>query len=200
MQLLGSWCAHWGCMSRQYWCPATLFKSGSCSVSDVPMVFAPWYADVHDRAPEVAPSETSKYEASSRHWGVLKDYEHPIRYAREGVASPTSELFSAISCKTLPEFFEKAVEQHGDKAAMRVERPCPEVVPIKDESTGKIKGWRADPSLPVEQWKSWTYAEYLADVKRAARAMMVPSHLRPLHPSALPHLSLPLAGVRSRTI
>jgi acyl-CoA synthetase (AMP-forming)/AMP-acid ligase II len=137
------------------------------------MVFAPWYADVQEKAPEVAPTEVSKYEAAAtRHWGILKDYEHPIRYADAGVASSTSELFSHINCKTIPEFFEKAVEQHGDKPAMRVERPCPEVVPIKDEVTGKVKGWRADPSLPVDQWKTWTYAEYLADVKRAARAMM----------------------------
>jgi hypothetical protein len=44
---------------------------------------------------------------------------------------------------------------------MRTERPCPDIVDGK-----------AGAPLPVDQWKAWTIAEYLAEVQVAARAFM----------------------------
>ena len=36
----------------------------------------------------------------------------------------------------------------------------------------QVKGFKAEASAPVEQWKTWTFQEYLEVSRRAARAFM----------------------------
>lgn len=48
----------------------------------------------------------------------------------------------------------EAVEKRGDKPALRVERPLPS----------------SKESMPAEQWTTWTYKAYHAEVRRAAKA------------------------------
>jgi long-subunit acyl-CoA synthetase (AMP-forming) len=45
--------------------------------------------------------------------------------------------------------------------AGRVERPVPQ-----------MEGKKVPPPLPLDEWKSWTYAEYFADAKTAAKALI----------------------------
>jgi hypothetical protein len=63
---------------------------------------------------------------------------------------------------TLPSLLDEAASQKGDKIALRTERPCPALV----------KGAKPEPSLPLAEWKAWTYAEYREEVRAAARAFI----------------------------
>jgi long-chain-fatty-acid--CoA ligase ACSBG len=81
----------------------------------------------------------------------------PPRLAKTGIAS-------AAGCAptTLSELFAAAAAQKPDAVALRVERPCPPLV----------KGSPPPPALPLAEWKKWTFAEYYAETRVAARAFM----------------------------
>ena len=88
-----------------------------------------------------------------------RDVDAKTRYAKSGIAS--KEVTPAI---TLPTLLDQACASAGNAPALRTERPTP-ARPAK-------KGDPAPKSLPVDQWKTWTYNEYLAEIKVAARAFM----------------------------
>ena len=62
---------------------------------------------------------------------------------------------------TITSLFENAVKTKGDKIALRTERPCP---PLVDGVAG--------PVIPLQEWKSWTIAEYYAECRNAAKAFI----------------------------
>jgi len=82
--------------------------------------------------------------------------EAGIRLADEGIGSA-----AGVEPTTIPEVFRMAAEKKGDKIAMRVESPVP-----------PLDGKKAPPPLPLDQWKTWTYAEYYAETRQAAKAMI----------------------------
>jgi len=62
---------------------------------------------------------------------------------------------------TVVELFRECLKKNADKPAFRVERPLPEVA-------NKI----APPSLPLDQWKQWTYQQYFDEVNLVAKALI----------------------------
>jgi len=62
---------------------------------------------------------------------------------------------------TLVQLLAAAAEAKGDRPALRVERPVPAIADKK-----------VPPALPIEEWTTWTYAEYHADVRRAAQGLV----------------------------
>merc|ERR1719199_2404502 len=79
------------------------------------------------------------------------------RFAPAGLCSA-----EAIPASTLPRLMSKVKEMNGSKTALMVERPVPE---IKDGSP-------PPPALPLDQWTKWTYAEYMDDIRSAAKGMV----------------------------
>lgn len=67
----------------------------------------------------------------------------------------------SVDYLTLGDLFAKAVKTKGDKPALRTERPCP-----------PMDGKNAGPSLPIEEWKTWTYKQYYDECRMAAKAFM----------------------------
>jgi long-chain-fatty-acid--CoA ligase ACSBG len=55
------------------------------------------------------------------------------------------------------EQFKMAVQKHGDKPALKVERPCPP---------------QGTPALPDAQWATWTYRQYYEETRTAAKGMV----------------------------
>lgn len=80
----------------------------------------------------------------------------PIRFAKTGVASE-----AVTPARTLIELFKKVAKEHGDRPALRVERPTP-----------PLNGRDWPPALPMDQWKSWTYKEYINDIIKAAKSLL----------------------------
>eukprot|EP00937_MAST-01D_sp_MAST-1D-sp2_P000464 g464.t1 len=80
------------------------------------------------------------------------------RLAEKGVAS-------AVGCpaSTLPALFKLAAEKKGEQVALQVERA---------DGLEFVKGQPVPPALPLDQWTKWTFAEYYAECRTAARAFM----------------------------
>jgi len=78
------------------------------------------------------------------------------RLAPQGIAST-----DGVACTTLPKLLLAAAKAKGDRPAMKVERPCPE-----------LEGNKAPPALPEEDWTTWTYAQYAADARAAAKGFV----------------------------
>eukprot|EP00429_Kryptoperidinium_foliaceum_P070425 CAMPEP_0176058558 /NCGR_PEP_ID=MMETSP0120_2-20121206/29177_1 /TAXON_ID=160619 /ORGANISM="Kryptoperidinium foliaceum, Strain CCMP 1326" /LENGTH=778 /DNA_ID=CAMNT_0017392087 /DNA_START=74 /DNA_END=2410 /DNA_ORIENTATION=- len=109
------------------------------------------------RAPRVIePSAIVKYAGPGPWYTCSPHGEMPPRVAETGLASaavsPPATLMSLLS---------KAADERGDADALLVERPVP---PVKD---GKVPA-----PLPRDQWTTWTYAEYLKDVRRVAKGFV----------------------------
>jgi len=68
---------------------------------------------------------------------------------------------SANECPetTIPKLLQLAADKKGNKPALLVERPCPDLVDNQ-----------APPALPRDNWKTWTLKQYNEDVKKAAKA------------------------------
>ena len=81
----------------------------------------------------------------------------PPRFAEEGLASE-----EGCAATTLNALFADAAAKAPDAVALQVERPCPPLV----------KGSPPPPALPLAEWKKWTFAEYYAETRVAARAFM----------------------------
>lgn len=103
----------------------------------------------------VGVDEIAHYEKGT-HFGVLPDYEHPILLPKAGFLSETN-----VPPVTMPEVLTRAAKNVGDTVALAVERPCP-----APEAPGVA------PALPWSDWTKWTWNEYLADSRRAAKAFM----------------------------
>jgi long-chain-fatty-acid--CoA ligase ACSBG len=80
----------------------------------------------------------------------------PARAAKVGAAS-----LMKVPSRTTIQLLEQAAANHPGDAAMKVERPLPALV----NNT-------APPALPEDQWTSWTYSQYLDDVRSAAKAFI----------------------------
>jgi len=79
----------------------------------------------------------------------------PIRLSKAGPA--------AAEPATIIEFFEQIFKRNkGDLPALRTEFPTPQF--SGNEAT--------EQSMPVEQWRTWTYQEYYDDIKITARALL----------------------------
>ena len=101
--------------------------------------------------------ELSNY-AQGPFWSERPDAEAIVRYAQEGPAS--RECAPAI---TVPELLMMAAKKGSTAAAMMQEPP---------HMTTLIEGKKAPPPVPRELWRTWTWQQFLNDVKKAARAMM----------------------------
>jgi len=122
---------------------------GACGSRDI--------GEVPDSAPR--PSERGfhvEYNGPGPWHACMPDAEVPPRVAKMGVAS--SDMTNPT---TLMLLFGRAAQLKGDRQALLVERPLPEVVDKQ-----------VPPALPREEWTAWTYAEYLADVRRAAKGFV----------------------------
>jgi len=80
----------------------------------------------------------------------------PIQYAKSGIASK-----EVTPARTIIEVFKNVVNKHGDRPALRVERPVP-----------PLNGKEWPPALPMEQWKCWTWKEYYTEVIKAAKSLL----------------------------
>ena len=69
---------------------------------------------------------------------------------------------------TLPEAFKRAVERSGEKIALRVERPVP---PLNEDGS-------VPPSLPMEDWTTWTFSQYYDQVQAVAKGLIALGHER----------------------
>eukprot|EP00928_Gymnodinium_smaydae_P022462 TRINITY_DN1885_c0_g1_i1.p1 TRINITY_DN1885_c0_g1~~TRINITY_DN1885_c0_g1_i1.p1 ORF type:complete len:772 (+),score=190.79 TRINITY_DN1885_c0_g1_i1:67-2316(+) len=79
------------------------------------------------------------------------------RLSKTGVASSAQ-----TPPTTLPKLLVEAASASGDKVALMVERPCP-----PQGSSGP-----PPPALPDEEWAKWTWSEYLADTRKAAKGLL----------------------------
>lgn len=98
----------------------------------------------------------STYSGDGPFWTTDIDGDIPIQYAESGMASEAE-----TPAETLPAVFKRAVERHGDKIALRVERP---LKPLGPKET-------PPPALPDNQWKTWTYKEYYDEASIVARGL-----------------------------
>jgi len=100
------------------------------------------------------PAELSVYDpAKGPFWTTdCKQQRDPI-LSEKGVSS--------VSGQTMVDWFKKLAAEKGDKIALAVERPCPPLVNRK-----------APPSLPKEEWTTWTNKQYYDESCTAAKAMI----------------------------
>ena len=108
-------------------------------------------------AVESRPEELSDY-SQGPHWSEKPDAEAVIRYAKKGPAS--KEMAPAM---TVPELLAKAAKKRPSAFAL-FQEPLAEIQ--------LIDGKKWPPPVPREKWRSWTWAQYYSDVRKAARAMM----------------------------
>jgi len=80
-----------------------------------------------------------------------------IRYAKTGLASKEES-----PCWTVPEFFKMACDKKKDKVALAIEWPMP----------AKNADGSVPPSLPLDQWKKWTWGEYYDECYTAAKGFL----------------------------
>lgn len=107
-------------------------------------------------APQTKPNELSQYKPG-KHWVSDPDGEKEVLYAEAGVASK-----KGCPAKTLMDVFDLAAKKAGDKVAMRTE----------NLNTFPKKGEAAPPALPLAQWKSWTWSQYIKDIRLVAKGFM----------------------------
>mmetsp|Transcript_44120 Transcript_44120/g.82855 ORF Transcript_44120/g.82855 Transcript_44120/m.82855 type:complete len:754 (-) Transcript_44120:306-2567(-) len=104
--------------------------------------------------PVASPTDYVIYDGKGPWFTCAPSDTLPIRTARTGAAS-----LEECAALTVVQLLTKAAELKGDKPAFKVERPVPQ-----------LEGNKPPPALPEEEWTTWTFAEYVADVKAAAKA------------------------------
>jgi len=110
------------------------------------------------KAPRISPNELSQYKPENKPFATCDGTAvSSIRFAETGIASE-----SETPPRTVMQVFQEAVKKHGDKNALRVERPVPPL--------GPNKKW--PPALPLSKWKCWTYKEYYDDCFTAACSLL----------------------------
>mmetsp|Transcript_34213 Transcript_34213/g.84131 ORF Transcript_34213/g.84131 Transcript_34213/m.84131 type:complete len:769 (-) Transcript_34213:214-2520(-) len=80
----------------------------------------------------------------------------PPRFAQKGVASA-----EGCPATTIPALFKAAAERKGHVKALGIERPTPKIV------NNIVPG-----PIPLDQWKTWTVAEYYQESRMAAKAFI----------------------------
>jgi hypothetical protein len=108
-------------------------------------------------AKEASRDELSVY-AGGPFWSEKYDGEAIIRYAPRGPAS--KDQAPAI---TVVELMTMAARKKPNKMALLQEPPA---------MTTLIDGKKAPPPVPRDLWNTWTWQQYLVDVRKAARAML----------------------------
>lgn len=119
------------------------------------------------------PASYIRYEGEGPWFTCDPSASLPIRTAKVGAAS-----LEECKALTLIQLLQSAAELKGDKPALKVERPVP-----------ALEDNKAPPALPDEQWTTWTWNQYLADVKCAAKAA--------IKLGFMPHDSLNIWGFNS---
>lgn len=97
-------------------------------------------------------------DTKTAYWTESNNQPRPIRYAKSGLASQQSTPASTVM-KT----FKAAADKHGDKPALRTE-DFGQGPPAYDNKTKSCP-----PSVPFNEWKTWTYQEYYNDCRLAAK-------------------------------
>ena len=104
----------------------------------------------------------------------MKDYEHPVNYAKSG---PASEKDTPTT--TIPALLKTAVEKYGAKPALRVEREGGKkdgATPGSNELAAKELTARnapiAAPRTDKGSWVEWTYQQYYDESAALAKAFM----------------------------
>eukprot|EP00471_Norrisiella_sphaerica_P006630 CAMPEP_0184490810 /NCGR_PEP_ID=MMETSP0113_2-20130426/18933_1 /TAXON_ID=91329 /ORGANISM="Norrisiella sphaerica, Strain BC52" /LENGTH=770 /DNA_ID=CAMNT_0026874905 /DNA_START=48 /DNA_END=2360 /DNA_ORIENTATION=- len=124
----------------------------------LPLIFSP---PTKLKDPPIPTKDTlGEYSDVKAHWTEKKDVDIPIVVAKTGPASDDPNT-GGFKPTTIYALMKNAVKLHGEKAAMRVERPVPEV-----------KGKKPPPSEPVENWKTWTYKQYFEDARNVAKGLI----------------------------
>jgi len=108
-------------------------------------------------AREPSKEELSVYDKGP-FYSEFPDGEAIIRFAAKGSAS--KELAPAI---TVVELLTAAAKKRPTSLALAQEPP---------KLVALIDGKKAPPPVPREHWRTWTWQQYLVDVRKAARAMI----------------------------
>ena len=108
-------------------------------------------------AKEASKEELSVY-AGGPFWCEKPDGESVIRYAQRGPASK-----DAAPAITVVELLTLAARKRPTNMALLQEPPS---------MIGLIGGKKAPPPIPREKWRTWTWHQYLVDVRKAARSMI----------------------------
>lgn len=106
------------------------------------------------QVPQNSESTYCIYNGSGPWYTCKPDASMTTRFSKSGAAS-----LEDCPERTTIQLLTKAAEISGDKPALKVERPLPELVDNK-----------SPPALPEAEWTTWTYAQYLDDVRCAAKA------------------------------
>mmetsp|Transcript_4373 Transcript_4373/g.6161 ORF Transcript_4373/g.6161 Transcript_4373/m.6161 type:complete len:787 (-) Transcript_4373:150-2510(-) len=108
------------------------------------------------KAPQTKADELPVYPEGGKFWLAEADGEKEILFAKKGVASK-----EGTPANTLMQVFELAAKKKGTKVALRTE-----AMPM-------IKKGEAVPG-PIElaKWKSWTWKQYISDIRIGARALI----------------------------
>mmetsp|Transcript_34994 Transcript_34994/g.64810 ORF Transcript_34994/g.64810 Transcript_34994/m.64810 type:complete len:764 (-) Transcript_34994:494-2785(-) len=114
-----------------------------CSSSRVSKSFPEQFGDEY--LPQYA-------DAKGPFWVMEADAEAPIIFSKKG---PGSKEVNPPT--TMLDLMRLAVEQHGEKTALRVER---------------VDGKTPPPEQDECKWQEWTYKQYRDDANMAARALM----------------------------
>eukprot|EP00929_Paragymnodinium_shiwhaense_P107969 TRINITY_DN74306_c0_g1_i1.p1 TRINITY_DN74306_c0_g1~~TRINITY_DN74306_c0_g1_i1.p1 ORF type:complete len:764 (+),score=220.74 TRINITY_DN74306_c0_g1_i1:69-2360(+) len=100
-------------------------------------------------------AEYSDY-GNGPHWTTDCTQVVPPRFAKSGLCSEEQ-----APSRTLMDFLTLAAQKNGANPAFMIERPCPE-----------LKDGKCPPALPLNEWKKWTYKEYLEQVRAAAKGFI----------------------------
>jgi long-chain-fatty-acid--CoA ligase ACSBG len=101
---------------------------------------------------EYSPYDENDHTTSSSVETVAK-----IRYAKRGLASQKE-----CPARTIPELFNLSCKKNGNVPALRAE------VGLAPYTKGMV----VPPSQALDQWKTWTWSEYQAAVRTAAKAFI----------------------------
>jgi long-chain-fatty-acid--CoA ligase ACSBG len=122
---------------------------------------------VAGEAPRQRPGDYLEYDRSlGPFWTMESSGSKRVLYARSGIAS-----FSETPTRTLIELMELAVLRKGDKAALRVED-----LGADGGMPKLVKGEKVPPALPLAQWRTWTWSQYLDDTRKAAKGLLALGH------------------------
>jgi len=113
-------------------------------------------ADSATEAPQNDPTMLLEYSGSGPWYVCEPDAKVNIQFARAGLASA-----EVCPPKTIITVMQACATKHPDKEALKVERPCPDIVDGKPP-----------PALPEAEWLTWTYKEYVDEVRIAAKAFI----------------------------
>lgn len=136
--------------------PITVGTAGIIAAGAVAAAAGTSSAKVAAQAPKVHKDEVADFsDVDGTKFTIETGREkHTIRVAKTGIAGAKPI--------TMMKALRQAVQNHGDKVCLRVEENLP---PYK-------AGEKPPKSLPLEQWRSWTYQELYNDSLHVGRGLM----------------------------